>query len=278
MAWTRKKSIVLLSILWLALATAIGGYLLHTSTHLRLPIPTAVSAFTLILPSISGLALASLSEAAHRLALRLQGGHGTPSPWHPLALLVLVIYSTVLATLGGTYTGDMDCRLEGWWQKMYSAKDGAGIRSIQDALECCGLRNTVDRPWPFPRGKEVGLGTCREMTGRSVGCLEEWAGRERMVGGLVVLVAFMVVFWMAAVVVVGAEDSSWLRRYLRDEEDYMGEETVNGRVRRIEGQYLDNPVTEENPSEAGSAQVGDEDRTPLVVPSQLREPDEQVQW
>ncbi|KAL1640216.1 hypothetical protein SLS58_007167 [Diplodia intermedia] len=160
-----------------------------TGIHLALPIPAALSFLVIVLPVAQGLSTWYLTRppaAARRggiLALPLPvsspppplaSATATPAPGTtdprtrlapPLLIHTLTILTTVLATLSGTYIAPpggapLDCALREQWQALYRAKDGDQIRTIQDALRCCGFRSVYDMAWPFPTS-EKGGGTRR---------------------------------------------------------------------------------------------------------------------
>ena len=72
---------------------------------------------------------------------------------------------------------------------MFTHKNAAGIRGIQDALECCGFRSLKDQAWPF-KDKEHDVDACIKAYGRTKNC-EGLRGRERKVvlGWMVVIAA-----------------------------------------------------------------------------------------
>lgn len=53
---------------------------------------------------------------------------------------------------------------------MWRAHDAEGIRTVQDALKCCGLNSVKDRAYPWGNGAR----TCVEVYGRSVACRGPW--------------------------------------------------------------------------------------------------------
>lgn len=99
---------------------------------------------------------------------------------------LLTLLPVVLATLAATYIAPSDnyCHLEQAWQSYYHLKDVSSIRSIQDQLQCCGLRSTKDRAWPF-KDKNHGDDACERTTGYTHSCLGPWSDQERRVAILV---------------------------------------------------------------------------------------------
>lgn len=92
------------------------------------------------------------------------------------------ILTTVLATL---FFQDMvpsevrDCALSGHWQHLFRDKDAAAIKSIQDALNCCGFRSVKDMAWPFPPA-EV---RCAARFERDLACQQPWTQALRRSAG-----------------------------------------------------------------------------------------------
>lgn len=80
---------------------------------------------------------------------------------------------------------------------MFRAKDGEGIRAVQDALGCCGFGSTRDMAWPFP-GQGRGAGECvaRYDGAGTVGrCLDGLRSEERSVAWMLMAVPVGVVLW-----------------------------------------------------------------------------------
>ncbi|OKL64055.1 hypothetical protein UA08_00378 [Talaromyces atroroseus] len=103
---------------------------------------------------------------------------------------LLTILPTVIATLAATYVAPSDnrCHLEQTWQSFYHNKDVRAIRTIQDQLQCCGLRSTRDRAWPF-KDSTHGDNSCESTTGYRQSCLQPWSEQERRVAVLVLVAA-----------------------------------------------------------------------------------------
>lgn len=64
------------------------------------------------------------------------------------------------------------------------------IRTIQDQLQCCGLRSTRDRAWPF-KDANHGDNACEGTTGYTQSCLQPWSEQERRVAVLVLVAAVL---------------------------------------------------------------------------------------
>jgi hypothetical protein len=105
---------------------------------------------------------------------------------------LLTLLPTVIATLAATYVAPSDnsCHLEQTWQGFYHNKDVAAIRTIQDQLQCCGLRSTRDRAWPF-KDATHGDTSCESTTGYKQSCLQPWSEQERRVAVLVLVAAVL---------------------------------------------------------------------------------------
>ncbi|EEA24259.1 hypothetical protein TMatcc_007340 [Talaromyces marneffei ATCC 18224] len=104
----------------------------------------------------------------------------------------LTLLPVVIATLSATYVSpsDNNCHLEQAWQSYYHNKDVNSIRTIQDQLQCCGLRSTRDRAWPF-KDANHGANACESTTGYTQSCLQPWSEQERRVAVLVFVVAVL---------------------------------------------------------------------------------------
>ena len=111
-----------------------------------------------------------------------------------VVFILLIIYDTVIATLGLTHMtpqSNLTCLLERQWGQLYSKKDAEVIRRIQDRHQCCGLRNQNDRAWPFP-DKRHSAKECAETFTRDQGCLGGWSKDAQVTAGLLLLVAAIV--------------------------------------------------------------------------------------
>ncbi|KKY27194.1 putative tetraspanin tsp3 [Diplodia seriata] len=178
-------------ILFLGLtAVAWQAYAHYAIQHLALPIPAALSFLVIVLPVAQALSTWYLTRApaAARGSLALPvsspqrdatvSTNATPAPRiNTILLSTLTILTAVLATLSGTHTTpgpSLDCALREQWQALYRAKDGEQLRTIQDALRCCGFRSVYDMAWPF--AKQEGGRTQRST------CAATLDGRVRYLG------------------------------------------------------------------------------------------------
>jgi hypothetical protein len=80
---------------------------------------------------------------------------------------------------------------------MFSHKKVEQIRTIQDAFNCCGLKNSRDMAWPFP-DKTHDARSCETMFGHSNGCLGAWKGEEQRMAGLLMGMVGLVFIWQVS--------------------------------------------------------------------------------
>lgn len=105
--------------------------------------------------------------------------------------MLLVVYETVIATLALTHMAppaNLACGLGRQWENLYSNKNSAAIRRIQDAYQCCGLHHVKQMAWPFP-DKNRGADACVKMFGRQESCFGQWRRDEQVSAGLLFFVA-----------------------------------------------------------------------------------------
>ncbi|KAK4464643.1 hypothetical protein QBC42DRAFT_262968 [Cladorrhinum samala] len=155
-------------------------------------ITLTLSSRTLSLPTPS-LPLSTITTLLPFLSLLSQHFPALQSPLFYLITILTTLHSSNLASArtGAQGPGSPPCSLEARWAKMYSAHDADGIRRIQDALDCCGLRSTKDRYWPFPHGgppappqnppKKNDPGQCATQFKRSQSCLVPWSREMKRV-------------------------------------------------------------------------------------------------
>lgn len=139
------------------------------------------------------------------------GGLHIPSVPAVLQVLQSIITVATAAILivnniaGGAATSSspsplLRCALETTWKQMYSAHDDAGIRRIQDALDCCGFNSVVDRAWPFPHG--AGSATCAQSYGRTTACGVPWMQTAQRRAGMDLAVVLFVALFQAVTFLV----------------------------------------------------------------------------
>ncbi|KAE9964196.1 hypothetical protein BLS_008564 [Venturia inaequalis] len=125
MAVAKRTVVSVLSALYLLFLTLLAAYTMHLSRLHSLPLPRALSAFTLALPLITGLLISSITTlpSSQPLLLKPNGNKSAshqPQQWQNYTLLLLTILSTVLATLNGTYlpsSPTQTCALDTKWQR-----------------------------------------------------------------------------------------------------------------------------------------------------------------
>ncbi|CZT46564.1 uncharacterized protein RSE6_07010 [Rhynchosporium secalis] len=245
--------------LLLLLLTAIAGYAYTQIRSLSLPIPQALALFTVILPLITGISAQGTYGVIRRSANNTQYQLTIPL----IAVIgVQMIYETVIATLALTHMVPPDsliCGLESKWQQFWSAHDikaGDSIRTIQDALNCCGFNSLKDRSWP--RAEQINAGLLL----------------------LVALTVFIikVLSLLSLLTSTSFSQSKWARPFkqignIADVEDVNGSgEDNRATVRRLieenVEEYHDEPSTTHSTS-AINAQEREQDHGPRVQPSPL---------
>jgi hypothetical protein len=166
---------------------------------------------TTALPIIAGLFLeAGYDITRHQERKRRLPRGDTPRP--PLVIIantIVLVYSSVVITLLGTYAAPpsaLNCKLEEGWKYMFTHKKDEAIRTIQDAFSCCGYVNSHDRAWPFP-DKSHNIHACENAFGRTRGCLEPWRAEEQRVAGMLMAVVGLVFLWQ-----VRRADDEWDER------------------------------------------------------------------
>jgi len=108
--------------------------------------------------------------------------------------MLLVIFDTVIATLAldnMVPPSDLVCPLERHWTQLFSSKNVAIIRTIQERHQCCGFRSVQQMPWPFPDRSHTAA-SCAQTFGRQQGCLGGWRQDQQITAGLMLLVAIVV--------------------------------------------------------------------------------------
>lgn len=194
MRLTRRTTIIIASTLYLLALTILAAYALHSTRLYTLPIPSLLTALTVALPPLAGIAL----ETTISLNSQLSRNKSNAYLW---VIATLLVYETVIVTLAGTYLypgtsgGGWKCGLEAVWQRLYSGKDEVAVRAIQDAFECCGLNSIKDRAVPFQGGAD----RCAVRYERTARCLEPWRAEERKVAVMLLVVPIAVFVWKVCV-------------------------------------------------------------------------------
>ena len=203
-----------------------------TTNNLHLPLASLLPILATVLP------LLNIAGATHVLTTR------TPGPFVRIILLLATIADTVLASLSASKLdgAGLTCPLTQQWQQYFREKDGGALQSIQDALDCCGLKNVVDMPFPFP-AKGVNPGECARRTGRTDGCLEAWRTKEQGIAGMLFGIGVvLVVVKVVAIVAMGIKEE-------RERDDSVG------RIEEVDSDAEE--VTEDQLAPSG-------ERTPLL--------------
>lgn len=198
MRLTRRTAVTVLSTLYLLALTILGAYALHSTRLYTLPIPSLLTALTVALPPLAGIALETTISLNSQLAAKNKLSRSNAFLW---VIAVLLVYETVVVTLAGTHLypgtsgGGWKCGLEAVWQRLYSAHDESPIRVIQDAFECCGLNSVRDRAYPFQNRNGHGAEACLVRFERTQRCLDPWRAEERKVAVMLLVVPIAVFVW-----------------------------------------------------------------------------------
>ncbi|PON22802.1 tetraspanin [Trichoderma gamsii] len=144
------------------------------STHLSLPISSAVTILTALLPIIS-----FLNSFIHPSLLH--SARTSSNPFLRLSPTVLQtlqgLLTTVLATLlfeRVVPSDTVECLMNNQWLGLWRDRNGEAIRLIQDTLNCCGLNSLKDRAYPISDPK-----TCAAIFGRDQACRGPWRSALR---------------------------------------------------------------------------------------------------
>ncbi|OAK98471.1 hypothetical protein IQ06DRAFT_295783 [Phaeosphaeriaceae sp. SRC1lsM3a] len=220
MTYTRKQVVTFLSVLYLIIATGLGGYASSRSTNRSVPISDTLTAFTAALPIVAGLLLECGYDLTRRQERRqhLDRGEIQRPTLVIVANTIIFIYQTAVITLLGTHaapSSGLDCGLHERWQKLFRSKDSEAIKTIQDAFDCCGFANPRDMAWPFP-DRSHDQHACESAFGRSNGCLAAWKAEEQQVAGLLIGVVSMVFIWQFAIIAIPTQKESWLHSVVPD--------------------------------------------------------------
>ncbi|KAH3910097.1 hypothetical protein HBH56_147090 [Parastagonospora nodorum] len=220
MTYTRKQVVTCLSIVYLVIATALGGYASSRANNRSVPISNTLTAFTTALPIISGLLLEAgydLTRVKERRQHMSRGEIQRP-PLVIVANTIIFIYSTVVITLLGTHAAPpsgLNCSLHERWQKLFHNKDRDAIKTIQDAFNCCGFANSHDMAWPFP-DKTHSIHACETTFNRNRGCSDAWKAEEQQTAGLLIVVVGLVFIWQFAIIAIPTHKESWLHKLAPD--------------------------------------------------------------
>ncbi|KAI9376620.1 hypothetical protein BJX61DRAFT_538703 [Aspergillus egyptiacus] len=174
--------LVLTSIVSLVL----GALSWNSTDVVFLPLPTWLPVLATFLPIFTGFTIATarflLKNNTNYRAHMLQVLN------HAHTMLTTVIGVIALAYIYPEAT--LACHLNEKWQYFFQHKDVRAIRSIQDRFQCCGLRSTLDRAWPF-RDREHGNNACELQLGYRRSCLGPWRDTQRNASWMVFAAAAM---------------------------------------------------------------------------------------
>jgi len=213
MALTRRQLVTGFSVLYLLALTILAGYALRSTDIYNLPIPDVISALTIALPPLAGVAMETSISMNEKLAAR---GQLQTSRIFQITMAFFLVYETALATLAGTHIsppGSLNCHLRETWEKLFRAKDESAVRMIQDTFSCCGFASTSDMAFPFPDANHH-ADACIVRFERETPCIEAWRNEERKVAVFLLVVPVAVFLWMVAIALSPSSQSSWLQSQL----------------------------------------------------------------
>lgn len=154
----------------------------HSANSLHIPVPFLLKALAPTLPIVELVAIFLSNVTIPRLTAK---GETHASSLHQFKRRLLLgalafFWVTTILDAGmmssSTLLQDPDamtCILERTWSAWFRQKNVRPVRAIQDSLECCGLRSTRDRAWPFP-DLEHDAGACIAAYQRKVSCMKQW--------------------------------------------------------------------------------------------------------
>ena len=216
---------------YLLALTALAGYALRSCHVYSLPIPDVMSALTITLPPLAGVALETVLSLNEKLAAR---GQLQTSRIFQVTIAFFLVYESVLATLAGAHVsppGSLTCALRETWKDLFKRKEGQCIERIQNAFTCCGFMTTKDMAYPFPDSTHD-ADACLIRYERDQACFEPWRLEERKVAIMLLVVPIAVFLWMVkamltpsinkmltseqvAIVLAPSSQSSWLPSHIR---------------------------------------------------------------
>lgn len=88
----------------------------------------------------------------------------------------------------------ISCPLEKTWHGYFNRKDENTIRTIQNALNCCGLKTTKEQPWPFPHydpghpKKDIPATLCSDTFKRTTACFGPWSQKHQLSASMFMIV------------------------------------------------------------------------------------------
>ncbi|KAK6447767.1 hypothetical protein FP744_10004017 [Trichoderma asperellum] len=148
------------------------------SAHLSLPVSSAVTILTVLLPVFSFLNSFIYPSLLH-------SARNSSNPLHRLSPTILQtlqgLFTTILATLlfeKVVPSESVECLIDNQWLHLWRDRNGEAIRLIQDTLNCCGLNSLKDRAYPISDPK-----ACAGMFGRNQVCRGPWRSALRSSAG-----------------------------------------------------------------------------------------------
>ncbi|CAI7643465.1 unnamed protein product [Penicillium glandicola] len=195
----------------LAISLTLGAISWARTTALVLPLPTWVPAIATLISPITVLTL-----IANRV-LSARSANETPrnDRWSTVSGIlnqIQTVISTIVATVALMYLfpdGILSCNLEQQWQAFFHSKNSNAIRSIQDELQCCGLRSIHDRAWPF-KDQSHGDNACELQLGYQRSCLVPWRQYQQNTSWMVFAAAIFVFVAKIAIIQLSGRRTSWM--------------------------------------------------------------------
>ncbi|KAF2723984.1 hypothetical protein K431DRAFT_241534 [Polychaeton citri CBS 116435] len=210
MAVTRRQITTAVSGLYLLGLTVVAAYVLQQINRFSIPIPNILTALTVALPPLVGIAVSSLNAFDEHLSTKSRVP--TSQIQHTI-ILVFTVYEAIIATLAGVHLSpqtNLRCGLQDKWRALYMAKDTAALKTIQNALRCCGFESMKDMAWPFPdKTHKADACMIRYAGERDRSCLGPWRSRERSMAGLLMFVAVGIFLWKMAIFYFPRPSSPW---------------------------------------------------------------------
>lgn len=243
----RRTAVTIASVLYLLALTTLAAYALHQTHAHNLPIPNILTALTVALPPLAGLALETSISLSAGLAAKNQLSR---SHIFQIVTSLLLVYETVIATLAGSRIypiGGLECQLRERWQQMFRAKNADRVRAIQDAFQCCGFGGVKDMAFPFPDASHGG-DACVVRYERTTRCLEPWREQERRVAVMLLVVPLAVFAWKVLLFAVPTPGGrSWLPSAVK----LPGDGGQRGEPRMLQYRDVEGDVGSEDDSVVG---------------------------
>ncbi|RYC60925.1 hypothetical protein CHU98_g5284 [Xylaria longipes] len=159
----------------------VDRYVQVTSSTLSLPISTATTILTILLP------LFAAANVIYTPFLNHLTGSSTLQQLLLPALHIiqggLAIIIATLAVQGFAPGQTLYCSLEGNWQRLWHSHDHRAIERIQNTFDCCGFHSVVDRSWPQQQ--------CSDIYDRHTSCDRPWGAAMQRTSGLEFTVAVL---------------------------------------------------------------------------------------